>query len=37
VLLDTLAGLPGNEAFVGPNQAALEAMLAQMTAGAPAA
>jgi flavorubredoxin len=27
VLLDTLAGLPGNEPFVGPNQAALEAML----------
>ena len=35
VLLETLSDLPGNEAFVGPNQAALEAMLAQM--GAPAA
>ena len=33
VLLQTLAGLPGSEPFVGPNQAALEAMLAQMTAG----
>lgn len=36
VLLETLAGLPGTEPMVTPNQAAVEAMMAQMMAGAPA-
>jgi hypothetical protein len=35
-LLATLASVPGSPAFVGPDQAALEQMLAGMTTGAPA-
>jgi flavorubredoxin len=35
--LQNLAAVPGSAPFVGPNQVALEAMLAQMAAGAPAA
>jgi hypothetical protein len=35
-LLGTLAEVPEAPAFVGPNQAALEAMMQQMTQGAPA-
>jgi glyoxylase-like metal-dependent hydrolase (beta-lactamase superfamily II) len=34
-LLASLAAVPGAQPFVGPDQAALEQMLAQMTAGAP--
>ena len=34
-LLASLAAVPGSQPFVGPDQAALEQMLAQMTAGAP--
>jgi flavorubredoxin len=34
--LQNLATVPGSAPFVGPNQAALEVMLAQMAAGAPA-
>ena len=36
LLLDTLAEAPRATPFVGPNQSALEAMLAQMTQGTPA-
>ncbi len=32
-LLKLMAGLPGAEPFVGPNQVDLEAMMAQMTGG----
>ncbi len=35
-LLENLSRVPDSPAFVGPNQAALEAMLAQLTQGAPA-
>ena len=34
-LLRLLAAVPDTEPFVGPNQAALEAMLAQITQGGP--
>jgi flavorubredoxin len=34
--LQNLAGVPASAPFVGPNQVALEAMLAQMMSGAPA-
>jgi hypothetical protein len=34
-LLATLAAVPGHPAFTGPDQAALERLLAGMTAGAP--
>lgn len=34
--ISTLAAVPGAEPFIGPNQAALSAMLAEMTQGSPA-